>query len=739
MTVDARLASDEVGEAGTALDAGVGAAAAGATRGGRGHRLGRAAPWAVGAVVAALVVAGSALGLHLSNVHNGLIAASFTAVGVVVVSRRPGHGEGRLFLATGLAHAVMFFGRQYGAHLTDGGGTLPGATWVQWAGVWPLPLVLVLTGVTLLCFPDGRLPSPRWRPAVAAMVVAGGALSLTSALWPVEYADDSLSLHHPLDIGGYPTAQQLWNGPGRTAYLLFQLAWVVGVVVRLRRAHGDEARQLRWFAWAVAVGAGAMVLGLVLFRSPTLGVLAVPVIPLTAGLAIVKYRLYDIDLVIRKTLVVGAMAVLVTVGYVAVVLGVGRVLGVSAGPSPLLSLVATAMVAVAFEPARRRVQVAADRLVYGRRASPYEALARLSAQLSGDVPHVDLFSGLASTVAAGVGAAEVTLWVGADGELVAVASWPPPTVPGPPLSSTPRALASLGDGGRTHVRPIVHQGSLRGAITVTRAPGDVLAPSEDRLLADLAAQAGLVLDNVGLGVELQHRLHQISVQATELQAAAKRIVAAQYEARQRIERDLHDGAQQRLVTLALSLQAVADRAEAGGDADLAARVADARAQLIAALAELREMARGIHPAILTQEGLEAALGFLAERAPLPVRVDVDLDRRLAPDIEATAYFVVSEALTNAAKHSGASAIAVTATAMTSTSGTSTAMSTSGPGGGGGGRLVIEVSDDGRGGADGHWGSGLQGLVDRLAALDGRLTVHSPPGGGTRLEAEIPCG
>lgn len=677
------------------------------------------APWAAAALCATLVIGGFSLGAYLSNLHNGLIAATFTAVGVFVVRRRPGNREGWLFVATGMAHALMFFGRQYG--LASGeGDALPGATWVLWMGVWPLALVLVLTGVTLMCFPDGRLPSPRWRVLVAAMVAVGALLSLCSALWPVEYADNALSLPHPLDVGGYATAQRLWNVIGGTAYLLFQLAWVGCVVVRLRRAQGDEARQLRWFAYAVAMGAAAMAVSLVVLGSPVLGVLAVPVVALAAGIAIVKYRLYDIDPVINKTLVVGTMAAIITAGYVIVVVGFGRLVGVAPGPSPVLPLVATALVAIAFEPARRRVQRAADRFVYGHRPSPYEALARLSTQLSRSGEHADLLTGLASTVADGVGAADVTLWVGAEEELVAVATWPPAADQTPQLSIAPRALASLESGGRTHVRPIVHQGSLRGAVTLTKAPGELLTASEDRLLRDLVAQAGLVIDNAGLGAELQRRLHEISVQAAELQAAAKRIVSAQYEARRRIERDLHDGAQQRLVTLALGLQTVSEHAASIADDALVTKVEDARRQLSRALAELREMARGIHPAILTQEGLEPALGFLAERAPLPVRVDVRLERRLAEDVEATAYFVVSEALTNAAKHSSATGITVTGRLRA-------------------GRLLIEVTDDGCGGADGHWGSGLQGLGDRLATLNGRLTVHSPVGGGTRLRAEIPCG
>ncbi len=675
----------------------------------------RGVPWALGGLCVVLVVAGFSLGVHLSNLHNGLIAAAFEAVGVFIVGRRPGNREGWLFIATGLAHAVMFFGRQYGLH-----DPLPGAEWITWVGVWPLALVLVLTGVTLICFPDGRLPSPRWRPVVAAMVAVGALLALASALWPVEYASDDLSLSHPLHVAGYDAVQQLWSIVRSSSYPLFQLAWVTAVVIRMRRAQGDEARQLRWFAYAVAIGAVAMAVGLVAFRSPVLGVLAAPLIALAAGVAIVKYRLYDIDPVINKTLVVGAMAAIITAGYVVVVVGVGHLIGAGAGPSPVLSIVATALVAIAFEPARRRVQRLADRLVYGDRPSPYEALARLSTELSRGGRHADLFAGLASTVADGVGAAEVTLWVGSDEQLVAVASWPPAADQGSQLTAGPTQLDSLEDGERAHVRRIVHQGLLRGAVTLTKAPGEVLTASEDRLLHDLVAQAGLVIDNAGLGVELQHRLHEISVQAAELQAAAKRIVSAQYEARRCIERDLHDGAQQRLVTLALSLQAVSERAAATGDDELSAKLAEARHQLSRALAELREMARGIHPAILTQEGLVAALGFLAERAALPVRLDVCLQRRLSQDVEATAYFIVSEALTNAAKHSGASSVAVAGQLRD-------------------GRLQIEVTDDGRGGADGRWASGLQGLVDRLATLDGRLTVESPAGGGTCLRAEIPCG
>ncbi len=670
----------------------------------------------VGAGVAALVAGGFALGIYRQNLHNGLLAVSFAAVGTFVQRRRPDSREARLFIATGAAQSILFFGRQYGLHSAERDVHLPGAEWVTWLGVWPLPLVLVLVGVTILSFPDGRLPSARWRTVVAAMTVTGTVLALMSALWPLEYADNALPVDHPLDIAGAPTAHDVWSVAGPTSYLAFQLVWAIGVSVRLRRARGDEAPQLRWFVYAVLFAVAAMGAGLLLFQSPTLGVLAAPLIPVAAGSAILKYRLYDIDVVISKTLVVGVMAAAVTATYVAVVVGAGALLGRTAGRSLAVPLIATAAIAVAFDPVRRRVHRWVNRLVYGERPTPYEALARLSKQLAHGGDSAQLFTGVASTVAESIGACEVTLWAGSEDHLVAVASWPP----GSAVAEEPATLPALLDGGRT-VRPIVHQGALRGAVTLTAASGEALTASGDRLLSELAGQAGLLMDNVDLGAELRHRLSQISSQALELRAATKRIVHAQDDARRRIERDLHDGAQQRLVTLALDLQGVAQHASSKGDDELVAAVDRARTELAGALGDLREMARGIHPAVLTEDGLEAALCYLAERSPIPVGLGIALPRRLPVDVEATAYFVVSEALTNATKHSMASSITVTSSLDD-------------------GRLVIEVTDDGVGidAVDTAWGTGLQGLNDRLAALDGSLTVDDRSGCGSRLRAEIPC-
>ncbi len=373
--------------------------------------------------------------------------------------------------------------------------------------------------------------------------------------------------------------------------------------------------------------------------------------------------------------------------------GAGALLPV---PDGVLSLVATALVAAAFEPVRRRAQRLADRWVYGDRVTPYEALSRISAHLQ-ERPET-LLDGIAAVVANALGAMEVVVWVGDANRLVPAAGWPEHA------AAPPTALDELGEPGE-QVRPVVHRGAVRGAIVIRKQAGEPLAPSETRLLDDLVAQTGLVIDHRG--------------QEREIRAAARRIVTAGDAARRRIERDLHDGAQQRLVTLSLELGVLADRAGRAGADDLAVRARHAREGLLAATTELRELARGLHPSVLAESGLAAAIEALADRAAVPVRVDVALDRRLSQDAEATAYFVVTEALTNVTRHSGASSVTV------SVAGTEAG-------------LEVAVVDDGRGGADPELGTGLQGLADRLAALGGELAVDSVPGRGTTVRAVIPC-
>jgi signal transduction histidine kinase len=225
------------------------------------------------------------------------------------------------------------------------------------------------------------------------------------------------------------------------------------------------------------------------------------------------------------------------------------------------------------------------------------------------------------------------------------------------------------------------------------------------------AAAKLALENERLDAELRARLK-------DLEASRARIVEAGYEERKRVERDLHDGAQQRLVGLALNLRLAKSMQESDPE-EAAAILDEASEELAQATDELRELARGIHPAVLTSRGLPAAITALAARAPLPVEVETDVKDRLPESVEAAAYFVAAEALTNVARHSGAAAASISAVSANST-------------------LVLEVRDNGNGGVD-PTGSGLRGLGDRVSALGGRMSVAGAPATGSILRAEIPTG
>jgi signal transduction histidine kinase len=247
----------------------------------------------------------------------------------------------------------------------------------------------------------------------------------------------------------------------------------------------------------------------------------------------------------------------------------------------------------------------------------------------------------------------------------------------------------------THVAALVHDTSLR---------------DEPELLDAVTAAAGFALENARLHAELRARLE-------ELKGSRARIIEAAQAERQRLERDLHDGAQQRLVALSLELGLLEERFER--DPDAKAALDQTRSEVTESLRELRELAHGIHPAVVTGHGLVVALKTLVARAPVPVRLTIDLDGRLPEREEVAAYYVVSESLTNVAKYACASSAAVEVRLAD-------------------GRLLVEIVDDGIGGADTRRGSGLRGLADRVEALGGRLRIWSPAGGGTRVEAEIPC-
>ncbi len=263
-----------------------------------------------------------------------------------------------------------------------------------------------------------------------------------------------------------------------------------------------------------------------------------------------------------------------------------------------------------------------------------------------------------------------------------------------PSENSGRATTLIDRDGE-HVAALVHDPALR---------------DEPELLDAVGAAAAIALENGRLHAELRARLE-------ELKGSRARIVEAGQNERRRLERNLHDGAQQRLIALSLELSMLEERLD--GDPEARARLDQARREVATSLDELRDVARGIHPAVVSGHGLAVALEQLAARAPVPVRLNVELADRLPERLEVAAFYLVSESLANVGKHANATSATVEVARMN-------------------GQVVVEVVDDGIGGADTELGSGLRGLADRVEALEGRLRIWSPKGGGTRLRAEIPC-
>jgi signal transduction histidine kinase len=659
-----------------------------------------------------------------ANVLGAVAGVVYATIGALVV-RRTGNLVGWLLEGIGLGLALI---GATGAYAVAGLATHPGSL--------PAPGIVgaLATGIfgptavgmayLLFFFPSGTLPSPRWRPIVAIGIVA-------TALTAVGVVVNPVRLNLPAPGGAFhvPNPLGIGSAAGFISTALVATTWLLvlsiaaafaALVVRYRAGGREIREQIKWVAFVAALALLAQVvavIGLVACgcdNSPVATVAFTAVVflvflgmPAALAIAILKYRLYEIDVVINRAVVYTLLAAGLTVIYVGVVVGIGTIVG--GRGSTLLTIAAAVSIALLFQPLRDRARRLANRLVYGDRATPYQVLSDFAERMGGTYGVDDVVQRMASILAQGTGATRVDVWLRVGAELRPAASWPSGVEAREPMGLRADSAFPAFEG-VTRAVAVQHHDEVLGALSLEKPRNEPLTPTEDKLLQDLASQAGLVLRNVRLTAELRSTID-------ELRASRRRLVEAQDEERRKIERNLHDGAQQQLVALTVQLGLLERQAEDPERVRTSANLL--KDALQAALEDLRALARGIYPPLLADQGLAAALEAQSRRAAVPTTIESDGIRRYAREIESAVYFCALEALQNVAKYAGATSAVVRL-------------------GERGGTLEFEIVDDGRGfdPSTTTYGTGMQGMVDRLDAIGGTLEVSSEPGQGTRVLGRI---
>jgi len=501
-------------------------------------------------------------------------------------------------------------------------------------------------------------------------------------------------------------------------FFLLLVSGFANLVIRFRRSRGEEHQQFKWLAASAAflvTSFGFYLIGFLIYGpnssdTPAVNVAEAVVIfglctvPVTIAIAILKYRLYEIDVVIKKTVIFAFVVAAVTVFYLAIAVALPAAVVGFGSDVQVWAVLIGLVIGLSIIPIRNRARRFADRVVYGKRATPYEVLEEFSDRMSEAYATEDVLPRMARILGEAVGAAHAQVWLRIGDELRPAGRWPADAITRTPVRMSSGGIPPLdGDLGV----PVLHQGELLGALEVAMPPNDPLDPERERLVHGLASQAGLVLRNARL--------------IEELRASRQRLVAAQDEERRKIERNIHDGAQQQLIALAVRQRLVASMV--GKDDDGARRMLEElQTQTNEALEDLRDLARGIYPPLLADKGLPAALEAQARKAAVPIAVEPDGVGRYPQRIESAMYFSVLEALQNITKYADATRVTVHLSAD-------------------GDELRFQVTDDGRGfdPASTSYGTGLQGIADRLSALDGELEVWSAPGNGTTVIGRVPLG
>jgi len=678
-----------------------------------------AAPVAIGLAIGGLVVAAGADGPTGAQIVGAILVALWSAAGVSLGVRRRQDRLGPIVLAGSVTAGVLCLtqARVASADTTD--------DLAEVALRLALGLLPAFSLHLLVALPDGRLMSAGRRRGVAVGYVIG--LATGAALCT--------------DLDSMPAwpIVALWVG-----------AFCAGVPAtssRYRTAGAIDRRRIQWLGWGLTVAAeGILVVTALRLLADwpndpgTVALAMTALVPIAMIAGTLPRMVARVDRLLTHTIALTGLTALILVVYVIVVLGLGRTPRGNERSLLLLSMVAAAIAALLYLPARSWLTERANRLVYGARVAPDETLRTFGQRLTRSIPLDELLLQLAENLRSSMVLESAEVWTGQAGRYERAAGvphrQPPPVAIGPKeLPVVARAGVSggtwldiwvpqlVGPSGSSAMRvaPLAHAGMLLGFIVVTRRPdAEPFGETEDTVLTEVARQIALALHNVQLDTALQASLDELQVRNQELQDSRARIVAAGDNERRKLERNLHDGAQQHLVALAVKLRLAHDAVEDDPE-DALAMIDEIKLDIQTAIAELRALAHGIFPPLLVSGGLCEALPAAAGRAALPTTVEFDGVGRYGNDIEAAVYFCTLEALQNAGKHAGANATATVH--VTDADGV----------------LRFEIRDDGvgfetTGRVDGH---GFVNMADRLGAFGGTIEVISNPGTGTTITGTIP--
>lgn len=676
--------------------------------------------WAVAVLSLALVVIGvgaflfvllygdikQAPALHLF--FSPVITLTFSLVGALVASRHPRNPIGWIFIAVGFLSALNLDAPIY-ILLSDSftsKSALPMVQIAQWVDLWVwIPLTLVPFTFLLLLFPDGHLLSPRWQPIVWAAALGLAGITFAVAFAPSPNIAPNPEIN-PFGIPGAAAQMELLQDVASVLLAVGFFGSVAALIVRTRRSHGIEREQIKWLGYAVVLGilvnVAAGVPYFILPNNPNwydLSIIASGValccIVIAAGIAILRYRLYDIDIIVNRTLVYGALTAGIVALYILLV-GAFSTLSQTSG-NLFISLLATGLIAFLFQPLHQRLQRSVNRLTYGERDEPYRVLTRLGVQLESAMEPSCAMTQTVETVATALKLPYVAIALKQQGSLLTVAAH----------GTAPKAVSHF---------PLVHAGEPIGELVAApRTPNEALTPADERLLRDLARQISIAARTATLTSDLEH--------------ARLRIVTERGEARRQLGSDLHDGVGHQLVALTRQIERLTPKAPDSAALISTELLTDIKQRLVALTTEVRSLAHQLYPPELQVLGLTGALQERVHSYPT-FRILIDAPETLPPlpaEIETAAYYIALEALTNVDKHAHANVCHIR---LRLSSADPTLQLR---------RLELDILDDGQGfTASEEHGLGLLSMRARAAEVGGTCHILPNPGGGTVVRVQIPC-